>query len=81
MSTQTVETVLNRAISDQTFREQLFANPDQALAGFELSAEELASFKSMSQADFETLAKATPEERISFARYSANHNETGLKIR
>lgn len=80
MSTQTVETVLNRAISDTTFREQLFANPDEALAGYELSAEETANFKGMSQADFEALAKATPEERISFARYTGNHNETGLRV-
>lgn len=79
MSAQTVETVLNRAISDPTFREQLFANPDQALAGFELSAEEAASFTGMSQADFEALAKGTPEERKSFCGF--NHNETGLRVR
>lgn len=83
MSSQSVETVLNRAISDPDFRQQLFTNPDQALAGFELSAEETANFKGISQAAFEALTKATPAERISFAMRGGNyqHNETGLRIR
>ena len=81
MSTQAVETVITRAISDSAFRKELFAHPDQALAGYELSTEEAANFKNISEADFEAWAQTKPEERISFARYTGNHNETGLRVR
>jgi hypothetical protein len=66
MSAASVETVLSRAMSDSVFAEQLFANPDQALADFELTADEAATFKGMARTDFEKLIQASPEERKSF---------------
>jgi hypothetical protein len=87
MSAATVETILSRAISDSAFADQLFANPNQALAGFELTTEEVAAFKGMARADFETLL-ASPEERKSFLSYNMtgnpgigkNHNQTVLSV-
>ena len=45
MSQQTVESVLTRAMSDTAFADALFANPEKALTGFNLTAEEIANLK------------------------------------
>jgi hypothetical protein len=65
MSTQGIESVLSRAMSDNSFADALFANPAQALAGFDLTAEEVVKFQGMSRADFESLV-TNPEQRKSF---------------
>jgi acetyl-CoA acetyltransferase len=80
MSAQTVESILSRAMSDASFAEALLANPEQALAGFDLTAEELANVKGMSRADFNEFAAASPEVRKSMGN-NWNHNETMLTIR
>jgi len=64
MTTKSIESVLSRAMSDSAFAEQLFANPDQALASFDLTSEEITKFKGMSRAEFETIVS---EDRKSFA--------------
>lgn len=69
MSQQTIETILTRAMSDAAFADALFANPDVTLAGFDLTAEEIASLKGMSRADLASLM-TQPEERKSFGRGS-----------
>jgi hypothetical protein len=92
MSTQSVETILSRAMSDTAFAASLFSNPERALVAYDLSAEETASLKAMTRADFETLATGSPEERRSFSLHcaggthipevsSGNHNETALHVR
>ena len=70
MSTKGIEAVLNQAMSDSAFADQLFASPEQALAGFELTTEESASLKSMSRAEFDKFANSSPEERKSFSKLS-----------
>jgi len=79
MSPATIESVLARAMSDAAFVEELFAQPDKALAGYDLSAEELAQLKNMSRADFDTFTSASPEERKSFGW--SNHNQTALRLK
>lgn len=76
MSQQTIESVLTRAMSDAAFAELLFANPDSALAGFDLTAEEVASFKGLAREDLSKMAQASLEDRKSFGWQ--NHNETML---
>ena len=76
MSQQTVESILTKAMSDSAFANALFADLDKALAGYDLTAEEMSSLKSMSRADFEKAANGSPEERKSFLM--SNHNETAL---
>jgi hypothetical protein len=80
MSAQTLETILSRAMSDTTFTEALFANPEKALAGYDLTAEEIANLKDLPRAEFNKAAVASPEERKSFIRIM-NHNETALSVR
>ncbi len=47
MSTQAVQTVIGRAVTDAAFRQALFADPAQALAGYDLSADELAALQAL----------------------------------
>jgi hypothetical protein len=62
-----IESILSRAMSEPAFADMLFANPEQALTGYELTAEERTSLQSMSRADFGKLSAASPEERKSFS--------------
>jgi hypothetical protein len=45
MSRHTLEAIIGRAILDQEFRFALFADPEAALAGYELAREEMAVLK------------------------------------
>ncbi len=60
----TIETILSRAMSDPAFADALLADPEKALAEYNLSPEQLAKFKEMSRADFEALPA---EDRQSMA--------------
>ena len=63
MSQQAVQTVLKLAATDATFRQQLLANPDQALANHTLTIEEITFVKSL---DANTLVSRTPDTRWAF---------------
>ena len=43
MSHKDVEQIVSRAVVDEQFRELLFASPNEALAGHDLTADELRS--------------------------------------
>ena len=75
----TLETVLSRAMSEPAFAEQLFADAEKALAGYDLTAEEKDQLKGMSRTDFAAFSSASPEERKSFGYF--NHNQSALKVR
>jgi hypothetical protein len=60
MSTEAVDSVLSRAMSDPLFADVLFTDAEKALAGFDLTGEEVEKFKGISRADFDTLM-AAPE--------------------
>ncbi len=64
MTKEAVESVIGRAVLDGQFREALFANPDEALGGYELAEEEVAGLKSIDAETMESLA-GTLDERIS----------------
>jgi hypothetical protein len=52
MSKQTLETILGRCVMDADYRVLLFADPDLALAGYDLTKEERAALLAI---DAETL--------------------------
>ena len=70
----TTETILTRMMNDSVFADAVFADATKALAEYNLSAEEIASFKELAREDLSKMAQATPEERKSFGW--GNHNET-----
>ena len=64
MTREAVESVIGRAVLDGEFRDALFADPDEALGGYELAEEEVAGLKSLDAETMESLAGAL-DERIS----------------
>ncbi len=66
MSKEAVQAVISKAVTDSKFREELFANPDQALSGYELTEAEVAALRHVDAETMESLA-GTLDERISKA--------------
>lgn len=66
MSKEAVQAVIGKAVTDGKFREELFANPDQALSGYELTEAEIAALKNVDAETLESFA-GTLDERISKA--------------
>lgn len=56
MSQDAVQFVLGKAILDADFRLMLFANPDQALAGFNLTPAEKINIRKMDSETLDLLA-------------------------
>jgi len=67
MSVKGIQEVLSRAMGDAAFADALIADPDQALTGFDLTADEIAKFKGMSLGDLNAMSGLAPEERKSMA--------------
>ncbi len=67
MSAESVKSIIGRAMADQAYRELLFSNPDQALTGFDLTAEETNALKGLKREEFEA-ATGDLEQRLSMAR-------------
>ena len=64
MSKEALESVIGRAVTDSEFRQSLFANPDEALAGFDLTDQEIAGLKTLDAETLDSMA-GTLDERIS----------------
>jgi hypothetical protein len=61
-------------VNDAASTDPLFSDPDQALAGYDLTVEEVARLKAMKHAALDRAAGGSPEERKSFG-VQVNHNE------
>ncbi len=64
MPAESVKQIIERAIAEEPFRELLFSNPDQALAGFDLTADEIGALKGLKREEFDAAA-GDLEQRIS----------------
>lgn len=53
MSHKDVEQVISRAVIDEQFRDLLFASPNEALAGHDLSADERQALQGLSREKFD----------------------------
>jgi hypothetical protein len=64
MSKEAVEAIIGKAVLDSEFREALFADPEEVLAEYDLTEEEVAGLRAI---DFETMESfaGTLDERIS----------------
>ena len=67
MSTEVVVQIIGRAVVEPDFRELLFANPDNALNGTDLTTEETAALKSISREQFDA-AESELRDRMEWAR-------------
>ena len=63
MSKETVSEILTKAITGKEYRELLFSNPDVALAGYDLTEQEVNALKEMDRTTFDTAA-AELEARV-----------------
>jgi hypothetical protein len=66
MSKEALQAVIGKAVLDSEFREALFADPNQALEGYELTEEEVAALKAIDAETMESFAGSL-DERISKA--------------
>ena len=64
MSAETVHTIIKRAVNEPEFRGLLFRDPAQALAGYELAADEAALLRTLTPETFDGLASDL-DQRIS----------------
>jgi hypothetical protein len=65
MSRQALESILGRCVMDDDYRVLLFASPDHALAGYELTREERAALLAV---DAETLEAFAERVGVHLAR-------------
>lgn len=56
MSDQVMQEIIERAVKDEAFRKQLFANPDTALQTYDLTESELETLKSLNADNFDSFA-------------------------
>jgi len=56
MSDEVVKQIIERAIDDEAFRHQLFSDPDAALQGYDLSAEDRALLRGLDADNFDGFA-------------------------
>jgi hypothetical protein len=64
MSREAVEAIIGKAVLDSEFRKALFTSPDEALAGYDLTEQEMAGLKAIDAESIEALAGSL-DERIS----------------
>jgi hypothetical protein len=74
MSKAGVEALVQKAMGDEAFRRQIKENPDTALAGYDLTAEERAAIKSGNAARLRELGV---DERITKSVIGGMGFETG----
>jgi hypothetical protein len=73
MSAEVLKQVIERAINDEAFRHQLFSDPDAALQGYDLSAEDRALLSGLDEDNFDGFA-GTLGDRTTKGRGSQGPN-------
>jgi hypothetical protein len=68
MTQAAVQTVIGRAVMDAAFRQALFTDPAQALAGYDLSVDERAALQALNAEQVAAFAGSL-DERISKSMY------------
>ena len=76
MSIETFQRILTRAASDAAFADLLFADPERALAGCDLTPEEVLSLKLMSRSDLSQYVFLSPPRPISPAAVATKHQRS-----
>ena len=66
MLTKDIQAILARAVSDRAFADELFANTDEALAGYSLTADEIIKLKRLFSLQANECTSAPAEKGKSF---------------
>lgn len=66
MSLGVVQKILGRMVAEREFRILVFTDPDKALAGYDLTKEEIKTLKGLSREKFDAAA-ANLDERVSMS--------------
>ena len=64
MSVESVKQIIGRTLTEPAFKELLLSEPDKALEGYELTAQEVTELKALSREKFDAVPGEL-EERIS----------------
>lgn len=64
MSQRELEAVIGRAVMDEEFRLLLFADPNAALAGYELTEEEVVALKRLDVESLDACADIVAQRRV-----------------
>ena len=62
MSLQSVQNIIGKAAIDRAYRELLFSKPEEAVQGYELNPQELASVKALSREKFDAVVGELEEQ-------------------
>lgn len=68
MTTEAVQEIITKAVTDEEFRNLLLSDPEKALEGYELADEETIALKALEREEFEAAASEL-DERVSRAAY------------
>ena len=63
MSTEVMESVLSRAMSDRAFAELLFTDIHKAISGYDLTSEEITKLRAIFHDGFDQWVKGMKEDR------------------
>lgn len=80
MANETLATIITRAVNDAQFRDLLFQDSAQALAGYALSEDEKAMLKNLSRENFDAAASEL-DARISRGGLNLGGFDSILPIR
>lgn len=78
MTVEAVYKVIVKAVTDESFRELIFSEPEKALEGFELTQEEAAAIRSVKREEFDAVFTQL-EERVSRGGLSPVQAEAYMK--
>ena len=80
MSLGVVQKVLGRMVAEREFRILIFTDPDKALAGYDLTDEEIKTLKGLSREKFDAAA-AHLDERVSMSAMASSLDDVQQTVK
>jgi hypothetical protein len=80
MSLGVVQKILGRMVAEREFRILVFTDPDKALAGYDLTEEEIKTLKGLSREKFDAAA-ANLDERVSMSAMASSLDDVQQTVK
>ena len=80
MSLGVVQKILGRMVAEREFRILVFTDPDQALAGYDLTEHEIKTLKGLSRDKFDAAA-ANLDERVSMSAMASSLDDVQQTVK